>query len=91
MLLHSLGKDITEDSIKKIITAAGAKPDDVRIKALVAALQKVDIDEAIKKGTTIPTAAPAPAAEEAKPKEEEKKEEEKEEKGAAEGLGQLFG
>jgi len=37
LLLHSAGKDVTEEGIKKIVEASGAKVDDVRAKALVAA------------------------------------------------------
>ena len=99
MLLHRAGKPIDEDNITKVLEAAGIQIDPARVKALVAALSEVDIDEAIKSAPTVvaaaPTAAPteaAPAAEE-KPKEEEKpeEEEEKKEEEALEGLGALFG
>ena len=91
MLLHSAGKQITEAAVKKVLDAAGAKPDDARIKALIASLKDVNIEEAIKKAS-VPVAA-APAAPAAAEKKEEKKEEEKEktEEEAAEGLGALFG
>jgi len=96
MLLHKSGKDINEENITQVMTAAGFKPDTVRVKALVASLAEVKIDEAIKSASTMmaaPAAAAAPAAE-AKPKEEkkEKKEDEKQkEEAALEGLGALFG
>ena len=99
LLLHKAGKEITEDSVKKVVEAAGIKADEVRIKALVAALSEVNIDEVLSSAAVAPV-APAPAAQpqaEAKPeekKEEEKKEEEKEEKKeeeALEGLAALFG
>ena len=32
MLLHSAGKKITEENVKKVLTAAGVKADDARIK-----------------------------------------------------------
>lgn len=100
MLLHKAGKKVDEDSMKKVLEAAGVKPDAARIKALVAALANVDIDEAIKSATVAP-AATAPVAassggdeasaagqkKEEKPKEDEKKSEEQ----AAAGLGALFG
>jgi large subunit ribosomal protein L12 len=98
MLLHKAGQKIEEGSVKKVLEAAGVKPDEARIKALVASLEGVDIDKAIEKAAVAPAAA-APAggaAEGAAPagekKEEKKKEEEKvsEEKAAA-GLGALFG
>ncbi len=97
MLLHRAGKEIDEKNLKDVLTAAGINADSVRVKALVASLAEVDIDEAIKSSpafmTAAPTAAPAPAAVEKPAKEEkEKKEEEKEkEEAAMEGLGALFG
>ena len=103
MLLHSAGKKITEENIKKVLTAAGVKADDARIKALTASLEGVNIDEAIQTAA-VPVAAAAPAApagKESAPAEgkpEEKKEEKKKkekpevsEEEAAAGLGALFG
>ena len=103
MLLHSAGKKITEENVKKVLTAAGVKADDAKIKALTASLEGVDIDEAVKTAAVPVVAAPAAAAPsgeasaEGKPdgkKEEKKKKEEKEEvseEEAAAGLGALFG
>jgi len=100
LLLHKLKQNITEDSVKNVIKAAGVTPDDVRVKALVAALGEVNIEEALK-AAPVAAAAAAPAAAggggaasaaagEAPAKEEEKKEEKKEEE-ALEGLSSLFG
>ncbi len=97
LLLHKAGKQIDEENVKKVLSAAGISPDEARVKALVAALSEVNIDEVLKNATAAPVAAPAaPAApsEEKKPeakeeKKEEKKEEEKEE--ALAGLSALFG
>lgn len=95
MLLHNAGKPVDEESVTKVLSAAGLNVDASRVKALVASLSEVDIDEAIKSAAFMPAAAPAAAAEpaEEKPAEEEKKEEEKEKKEeeALEGLGALFG
>jgi len=96
MLLHKAGKEINEKSMSELLTAAGVKADSVRVKALVASLAEVDIDEAIKTAPAMMAAAPvaaAPAKEE-KPAEKEKKDEEEEskkEEAAMEGLGSLFG
>lgn len=98
LLLHKLKQDVTEDNIKNVIKATGASPDEVRVKALVAALGDVNIDDALKAAPatlSAPSAtstSPAPAASEASSttKEEEKKEEKKEEE-ALEGLSSLFG
>lgn len=92
MLLHSAGKDISEDSVTNTLTAAGVSADSSRVKALCAALADVDIEEALKAPVfaagTAPVAAPA-AAEEAPV--EEAKEEEPEEEEDLQGLGALFG
>jgi len=98
MLLHSAGKKITEEGVKKILTAAGVKADEARIKALTASLDGVDIEEAIKTAAIPVAAAPATSEKSASSgedkKEEKKKEEEEEEvseEEAAAGLGALFG
>ena len=94
MLLHSAKKQISEDSVKKVIAAAGISPDEGKIKALVASLKEINIDDAIQKAATASVAA-APAqqalAGHAKAKEESPKEEKKTEEEAAAGLGSLFG
>ncbi|MDH5481887.1 MAG: 50S ribosomal protein P1 [Candidatus Bathyarchaeota archaeon] len=100
MLLHKAGKEINEENLTHVLTAAGINADAVRVKALLASLAEVNIDEAIKSAPTMMAApvATAPAADapaaEAKPKEEKKKKEEEEkakEEAALEGLGALFG
>ncbi len=94
LLLHKLKKEVSEESVKKVVKAAGATPDEVKVKALVSALSEVNIDEALKAGAVAPTvqtpAAAAPA-EAPKAKAEEKKEEEKKEEEALAGLSSLFG
>ena len=96
LLLHKAGKGVDEESLRKVVEAAGISADEIRIKALVAALSQVNIDEVLKSAAAMPVAAPAapaastPAAEEKKPaKEEEAKKEEEET--ALEGLSSLFG
>src|SRR3989338_1275248 len=95
MLLHKAGKEITENAVKAVLTAAGVSVDAARVKALVAALQGVDITEAIKKAAVAaPVAAVSTAAPEEKKKEEKKEskeDEKKAEESAAAGLGALFG
>lgn len=95
LLIYKSGKEITEDSVKAVLTAAGADVDDARVKALISALEGVDIEEAIAKAAFAAPAAAAPAAAaeaapaaaaEAAPEEEDHSEEE----GMA-GLGALFG
>jgi len=97
LLLHSAGKDVNEDGIKKVVEAAGVAADEVRIKALVAALEGVDISQVLSQAAAMPVAAAAAApaaaaaaAPAAKAEEKEEKKEEAEESGI-EGLGALFG
>lgn len=101
LLLHSVGKEINEENLKAVLQAAGVEPEEARIKALVAALEGVNIDEVIEKAAmpvavaAAPAAAPAEAGGEEKKEEEKKEEEEKEEEVSEEealaGLSALFG
>lgn len=86
LLLHRLGKEITEHSLKKVVEAAGATADEAKIKTLIASLKGIDITKELENATI---AAVAPAASTGAAKAEEKKEEKAEE--AAEGLSALFG
>jgi large subunit ribosomal protein L12 len=89
LLLHSAKQPINEANVTKVLQAAGITPDSSKVKAVVAALENVNIDEAISKAA-MPVAAPAEAKAE---KKEEKKEEDMEKKAqdAVEGLAGLFG
>ena len=95
LLLHSAGKDVTEDGIKKVVEASGVAVDDVRVKALVAALEGVDIAKVLSQAAvmSVAAAAPAAAAAAATTAASEEKEENKEaaEESGVEGLGALFG
>ncbi len=97
LLLHSAGKKVTEEGIAAVIKAAGMEVDPVRAKALVSALEGVNIEEAISKAAFAAPAQAAPAAPAAAaeaPKKEEKakeKDKEKSEESGMEGLGALFG
>ncbi len=94
LLLHKSGKEINPETLTKVMEAAGAQVDDSKIRALVAALDGVDIDQAIKEAVAV-GAAPAQSSGEEAPEEkkEEKTEEDKkkEEAKSAAGLGALFG
>jgi len=87
LLLHSTKQPITEENVKKILQTAGVTVEEAKVKALVASLEGVNIDDAIKQAV-VATAAPAAGEkkEEKKPEEEGKKAEE-----AAAGLSALFG
>jgi large subunit ribosomal protein L12 len=93
-MLHRLGKKVDEESIKKVISATGVQPDEIKVKALVAALSEINIDEALKTSVALPVQQPAvtaPTVAEKKEKKEEEKKEEKKEEEALEGLAALFG
>jgi large subunit ribosomal protein L12 len=102
LLLHKLNQEINEENIKNVVKSAGVTPNDVMVKALVAALSEVNIDEALKttpvvtsssatagtiSGSSTGAGQGSPTASKA---DEEKKEEKKEEE-ALEGLSALFG
>ena len=95
LLLHKAGKKVDENGVKAVLTAAGVAVDESRVKAMIAALDGVNIEDAISKAAAAPVAvaaAPAaghaaPAAKEEAPEEHKK---EDEESGMA-GLGALFG
>ena len=106
LLLHDSGKEVTEDGMTAIMKAAGVEAEVGRVKALISALNDVDIDEAMAQAqpayaaaapampAQAPAAAPAPEAGEAEKKEKKEKtaeEEEKAEETGMEGLSSLFG
>lgn len=99
LVLHSSGKEITEKGIVSIIKAAGGTPDQGKVKALVATLESIDIEEAIKGASLMPVgvsgAAAAGAAQSRTDTEtgatDESDESEDEDEGDDLGLSALFG
>lgn len=85
LLLHKLGHNVTEENLKKVISATGSHVDEAKIKTLLAALHGVDIAAELA-NASVAVAAPAASS----PVKEEKKEEEKPSESAA-GLSALFG
>jgi large subunit ribosomal protein L12 len=90
LLLHKQKKEINEANITSIIKASGAEVKEAQVKALVAALADVDIDEAIKAAPVAVATAPAAGGKEEKTKEVETPSAKTEEQ-AMEGLSALFG
>jgi len=83
LVLHNTGEEINEENVTSVLEAAGADVDESRVKALVAALEDVDIDDAVESAAVAPAAggggsggAPAGGAEEEAEAEEEEEEEE---------------
>ena len=56
LLLHKAGKKVDENGVKAVLTAAGVTADESRVKALIAALDGVNIDDAISKAAVAPVA-----------------------------------
>ena len=100
LLLHKAGKKVDEGALGKVLDAVGVKADVAMSKAVVASLDGVDIDKAIKDAAVQQVAvAAAPTASgaaggagkhEAKP-ESKKEDEKKSAEEAAAGLSALFG
>jgi len=96
LMLHKLQKEVTEENVTSVVKATGAEVNEAQVKALVASLADVNIEEAIK-AAPVAAATAAPAAEASAggdDKKEEKKAEppsEKQEEQAMEGLASLFG
>jgi len=93
LLLHKLQKDVNEENISNVVRASGAEVNDAQVKALVASLADVNIDDAINAAPMAVAAAPQenkPEDKKAEP-EEKPKDEEKTEEAAMEGLSSLFG
>ncbi|MFO8116013.1 MAG: 50S ribosomal protein P1 [Halorubrum sp.] len=103
LILNETGEEINEDNITGVLEAAGVDVEESRVKALVAALEDVDIEEAIDTAAAAPAAAAGGSAaaagegdeaEEADDEEEEEADDEEEEDDdgdGGEGLGELFG
>jgi large subunit ribosomal protein L12 len=95
LLLHKAGKDVNESAVQAVLSAAGIAVNESRVKALVAALDGVDIDDAISKAAIAPVAvaaaAPAAAAAAADDEPEAKEDKKAEEESGMAGLGALFG
>jgi large subunit ribosomal protein L12 len=102
LILHESDAEINEEHLTSVLEAANVDVEESRVKALVAALEDVDVEEALEEAAFAPAAgAPAEAGgaaveeepeEEAEAEEEEPEEEaEDEDEASGEGLGELFG
>jgi len=107
LILHETDEEINEDNLTGVLEAAGVDVEESRVKALVAALEDVDVEEAIETAAAVPAAggsggaaggADAEEAEEAEEAAEEEADEaeaddddDDDEEEGGEGLGELFG
>ncbi|ERH03975.1 MAG: 50S ribosomal protein L12P [Halorubrum sp. J07HR59] len=106
LILNETGAEPDEDNITEVLEAAGVDIEESRVKALVAALDDVDIEEAIETAAAAPAAGAGGAAaptddveeDDDEPEEEEEVEEaepedddDDDDDASGEGLGELFG
>tara|TARA_B110000116_G_C16610134_1_gene479015 strand:+ start:56 stop:364 length:309 start_codon:yes stop_codon:yes gene_type:complete len=95
LILHESGKEINENNVTSVLKAAEVEVEDVRVKALVAALDGVDIEDALKSGAAVQVAAAVPtenaSVDVAAVEAESEEENEAAEEAAVAGLGDLFG
>ena len=94
LMLHKLEKEVNEANVTSVVKATGAEVNEAQVKALVASLADVNIEDAIKEAPVAVAAAPAAEAAGGDEKNSEKKAEppsEKQEEAAMEGLSSLFG
>lgn len=89
LLLHDAKQPINEENLKKVLSSIGSAVDETKIKALVASLDGVNIDEAISQAAVavVATSAAGGATKKEAPAEDEGKKAEE----AAAGLSALFG
>ena len=92
LILHETDEEINEANLTDVLEAAGVDVEESRVKALVAALEDVDVEEAIESAAAVPAgggggggAAAGGAAEEADADDGDADEEEAEEAEADDG------
>ena len=56
LILNETGAEISESNLTDVLEAAGVDVEESRVKALVAALEDVDIDEAVEQAAAVPAA-----------------------------------
>ena len=73
LMLHKLEKEVNEANVTSVVKATGAEVNEAQVKALVASLADVNIEDAIKAApVAVAAVAPAAAAGGDAPKEESK-------------------
>ncbi len=107
LILNETDAEINEQNLTGVLEAADVDVEESRVKALVAALEDVDIDEAVEEATAVAAGGAGGAAaadaesadtddtEEAEEPEEEETadddDDDEDDDAAGEGLGELFG
>ena len=62
LILNETDEEINEENITGVLEAAGVDVEESRVKALVAALEDVDIDEAVSEAAAVPAGGAAGGA-----------------------------
>ena len=91
LLLHKAGKEVNEENLKAVVTAAGVQVDESQLKSLVASLKGVDIDKELESASLVAAAPAGGASGEAEAEKPAEKPKEEKKEAAAEGLSALFG
>jgi large subunit ribosomal protein L12 len=106
LILNESGEEINEANVTDVLEAAGVDVEESRVKALIAALEDVDIEEAVSEAAAVPAATGGSAEPETAEEDEAEEEAEAEDEAEAddaddgddedddasgEGLGELFG
>ena len=105
LILNETGEEINEENLTSVLEAAGTDVEESRVKALVAALEDVDIEEAVEQAAAVPAAGGAAGGAAAaggeadeggeeeveEEAEAEEEDEDEDDDSGGEGLGQLFG
>mgnify|MGYP000014563489 CR=1 FL=1 len=59
LILNETGEEINESNLTDVLEAAGVDVEESRVKALVAALEDVDIDDAVAEAAAVPAGGAA--------------------------------
>jgi large subunit ribosomal protein L12 len=62
LILNESGEEINEENLTSVLESASVDVEQSRVKALVAALEDVDIEEAVEEATAVPAAGGAGGA-----------------------------
>jgi large subunit ribosomal protein L12 len=62
LILNESGEEINQSNLTDVLEAAGVSVEESRVKALIAALEDVDIEEAVEQASAAPVPASGGAA-----------------------------
>jgi len=107
LILNESGAEINEENLTDVLDAAGVDVEESRVKALIAALEDVDIDDAVEQAAAVPATGGATTTDEVEADDDEADDDEADaeeeaaddggddddddDEASGEGLGELFG